>query len=67
MASMASPAVGGDADVGPADLADLGGSMSTWMILARGAKAGTLPVTRLSKREPRAMRRSDCCMAVTAM
>ena len=43
------------------------GSMSTWMILASGAKASTLPVTRSSKREPRATSRSARCMAVTAV
>ena len=43
------------------------GSMSTWMILASGAKASTLPVTRSSNRLPRAISRSDRCMAVTAV
>ena len=42
-------------------------SMSTWITLALGAKAETLPVTRSSKRLPRAMSRSACCMAVTAV
>ena len=43
------------------------GSMSAWMILASGAKAPTLPVTRSSKRAPRLMSRSLCCMAVMAV
>ena len=33
--------------------------MSTWMILASGAKPSSLPVTRSSKRLPSAMSRSE--------
>ncbi len=43
------------------------GSMSTWITFASGAKAATLPVTRSSNRLPRAMSRSERCMAVTAV
>ena len=43
------------------------GSMSTWITLASGANAETRPVTRSSKRLPRAMSRSAFCMAVTAV
>ncbi len=43
------------------------GSMSTWITLACGAKESTRPVTRSSKRAPRAMSRSDSCMAVMAV
>ena len=43
------------------------GSMSTWMILASGAKVATLPVMRSSKRAPRVMSRSLFCMDVTAV
>jgi hypothetical protein len=41
------------------------GSMSTWITLAPGANAPTLPVTRSSKREPRAINRSHFCIDVT--
>ena len=37
------------------------------MTLASGAKALILPVTRSSNRLPRAISRSDRCMAVTAV
>ena len=37
------------------------GSMSTWMILASGAKLSTRPVMRSSKRAPRAISRSLRC------
>jgi hypothetical protein len=37
------------------------------MILASGAKAPTLPVTRSSNRDPRAMSRSDFCIDVIAV
>ena len=43
------------------------GSMSTWMILASGAKLLILPVMRSSKRAPSVMSRSLFCMAVTAV
>ena len=39
------------------------GSTSMWTILASGAKADSLPVTRSSKRAPSAMRRSAPCTA----
>jgi len=43
------------------------GSMSMWMIL-RGfeAKCFGLPITRSSKREPMAIRTSQCCIAMFA-
>ena len=39
------------------------GSISTWIFRARGAKSASLPVTRSSKRMPRAMSRSACWTA----
>lgn len=42
------------------------GSMSAWTILAYGAKESSLPVTRSSKRAPRATIRSAFCSAATA-
>ncbi len=39
------------------------GSMSRWTILASGAKAESLPVTRSSKRAPSATSRSEPCTA----
>ena len=43
------------------------GSMSTWMILASGAKVETLPVMRSSKRAPSAINRSAFCIDVVAV
>jgi hypothetical protein len=42
------------------------GSMSAWTIWALGAKVSSLPVTRSSKRAPRATIRSASCRAATA-
>ena len=41
--------------------------MSTWMILASGANAETLPVMRSSKRAPSAISRSAFCIDVIAV
>ena len=43
------------------------GSISTWIIFASGAKPSTLPVTRSSKRAPKATNKSAFCIEVTAV
>ena len=60
-------AVAGDGHVGPAHLAELGRVDVDVDDLGVGGEGLTLPVTRSSKRAPRAIRRSACCMAVTAV
>ena len=63
MTSLASPTIGTSAwRILPISA----GSMSTCTILASGAKSATLPVTRSSKRAPRAMIRSLSCRLSTA-
>jgi hypothetical protein len=52
-------AVADDRHVGPADLAELGRVDVDVDDLGVGAKPSTLPVTRSSKRLPRAISRSD--------
>ena len=64
MTSRQSPTIGTS---GRRTLPSSAGSMSTWMILASGAKVETLPVTRSSKRLPSAMSRSASCIDVTAV
>ena len=61
------PAVAGDGHVGVAHLVELGRVDVDMDDLASGAKALILPVTRSSNRLPRAISRSDRCMAVTAV
>ena len=61
-------AVADDRHVGTADLAELGGvDVDVDDLGVGGERAGTLPVTRSSKRLPRAMSRSDRCIEVTAV
>ena len=60
-------AVAYDRDVGPADLAQLRRvDVNMDDLRRRGRKQPVLPVTRSSKRVPRAISRSDSCMAVIA-
>lgn len=63
MTSRASPTIGTSAS---RFLPISAGSMSAWTILAKGAKLSSLPVTRSSKRAPRATIRSAFCRPVTA-
>ncbi len=63
MTSLASPTIGTSA---LRFLEISAGSMSAWMTLAPGANEDSLPVTRSSKRVPRAMSRSERCRAPTA-
>ena len=63
MTSLASPTIGTSAR---RFLEISAGSMSAWMTLAFGANVDSWPVTRSSKRVPRAMRRSEDCSAPTA-
>ncbi len=64
MTSRASPTIGTSA---ARFLPISAGSMSAWTIFAKGAKLSSLPVTRSSKRAPRATIRSAFCSAVTAV
>lgn len=63
MTSRASPTIGTSAT---RFLEISAGSMSACTILAYGAKESSLPVTRSSKRAPRATIRSAFCRAATA-
>ena len=62
MTSRASPTIGTSAG---RFLPISAGSMSAWTIFASGAKVERSPVTRSSNRAPRAISRSDFCIAAT--